>query len=60
MEELNSDIEGLATASVITDTNSISEPAKVVPASSEVEGLSANFTRTFPPYSITVLEMTGR
>jgi len=47
-------------ASSPTDTNSISEPAKVVPVSSEVDGLSADFTRTFPPYSITVVEMTGR
>jgi len=39
------------------DTNSIAEPSKVVPVSTSVDGLGANFTRTFPPYSISVLEM---
>jgi alpha-N-arabinofuranosidase len=42
------------------DTNSITEPAKVVPVSTAVDGLGANFTRIFPPYSITVLEMKGK
>jgi alpha-N-arabinofuranosidase len=39
------------------DTNSITEPNKVAPVTTSVDGLGANFTRTFPPYSITVLEM---
>jgi alpha-N-arabinofuranosidase len=42
------------------DTNSITEPAKIIPVTTKVEGLSANFTRSFPPYSISVLEMKGR
>jgi hypothetical protein len=42
------------------ETNSITEPSKIVPVTSSAEGLGVNFTRTFPPYSITVLEMTGR
>jgi alpha-N-arabinofuranosidase len=42
------------------DTNSIAEPAKVVPAATAIDGLGANFSRTFPPYSITVLEMKGK
>ena len=41
------------------DTNSIDQPSKIVPVTSNVDGLGANFTRTFPPYSITVLEMTA-
>jgi alpha-N-arabinofuranosidase len=39
------------------DTNSINDPAKIIPKTEAVTGLSANFTRTFPPYSITVLEL---
>jgi alpha-N-arabinofuranosidase len=39
------------------DTNTIEQPQKVVPRSETVDGLSANFTRQFPPYSITVLKL---
>lgn len=39
------------------ETNSIQEPKKIVPVSEKVKGLSGDFTRTFPPYSITVLEL---
>ena len=42
------------------DTNSIAEPTKVVPVAAPVDGLSASFTRTFPPYSITVLQLKGK
>ncbi|MEY9965362.1 alpha-L-arabinofuranosidase [Streptacidiphilus sp. MAP12-16] len=38
-----------------TDTNTISDPANVVPVTSPVTGLAATFTRTFPAYSVTVL-----
>jgi alpha-N-arabinofuranosidase len=41
-------------------TNSIAEPRKVVPVTSNVNGLSTNFAREFPAYSITVLELTGK
>ena len=47
-------------ASSPSDTNSISEPAKLVPVTAPAEGLSKDFTRTFPPYSITVLRMKAR
>ena len=47
-------------ASAPEDTNSITEPNKIVPVNSKVDGLGANFTRTFPPYSITVLRMKAR
>jgi alpha-N-arabinofuranosidase len=47
-------------ASSPDDTNSITEPAKIVPITTNVEGLGASFTRTFPPYSITVLQMKGK
>ena len=47
-------------ASGPSDTNSITEPTKIVPVTAKVDGLSANFTRTFPPYSISVLEMKAK
>jgi len=39
------------------DTNSLKEPRKLVPATSEVDGLSSDFTRILPAYSISVLEL---
>ena len=39
------------------DTNSIKEPKKIVPATEQAGGLGTDFTREFPPYSITVLEL---
>lgn len=42
------------------DTNSITQPAKIVPVTTSVDGLGADFTRTFPPYSISVLLMKRR
>jgi alpha-N-arabinofuranosidase len=40
-----------------SDTNSIQDPAKVVPVNEKAGGLGTSFTREFPPYSITVLEL---
>jgi len=42
------------------DTNSITDPVRIVPITAKVDGLSANFIRAFPPYSITVLEMKAK
>jgi len=42
------------------DTNSIDEPDKIAPHAEEVDNLSTNFTREFPPYSITVLKLKTR
>ncbi len=42
------------------DTNSITEPAKIVPVSTKVDGLCADFTRDLPAYSITILKIIGR
>ena len=39
------------------DTNSIQEPTKIVPVTEKVDGLGKDFTREFPPYSITILEL---
>jgi alpha-L-arabinofuranosidase len=42
------------------DTNSITQPAKILPVTTSAEGLGADFTRTFPPYSVSVLLMKGK
>ena len=39
-----------------TATNSITDPEKIVPVESPVHGLGKTFTKTFPAYSITVLQ----
>ena len=39
------------------DTNSIKEPTKIVPVIANVSGLGTDFTRSFPPYSVSVLEL---
>ncbi|GAC1424611.1 MAG: hypothetical protein NVSMB7_00650 [Chitinophagaceae bacterium] len=39
------------------DTNSITEPEKIIPVTSKIKGLGKRFTRTFPAYSITVLQI---
>lgn len=41
----------------LDDTNSIEEPWKVVPRTEKADGLSANFTREFPAYSVTVMKL---
>jgi len=41
------------------DTNSITEPSKIVPVAAIVDGLGANFTWEYPPYSITILQLKG-
>jgi alpha-N-arabinofuranosidase len=47
-------------ASSPDDTNSIAEPAKIVPVTTTVDGLGATFTRTFPSYSISVLLLQAK
>lgn len=44
-------------ASKLDDTNSITEPNKVVPRMEKWDGLSANFTRALPPYSVSILKL---
>jgi len=39
------------------DTNSITEPSRIVPVTTAIDGLGSNFSRVFPAYSITVLKM---
>jgi alpha-L-arabinofuranosidase len=44
-------------ADKLNDTNSLQEPKKIIPVTEKIKGLGTSFTRTFPPYSITVLEL---
>jgi alpha-N-arabinofuranosidase len=39
------------------ETNSIADPTHLVPVESEVPGIARSFTYTFPPYSVTVLQL---
>ena len=42
------------------ETNSIKDPKHIAPETEKVTGLGASFTRTFPPCSITVLELQSK
>ena len=42
------------------DTNSITDPNRIVPVTADMTGPGTDFTRTFPQYSITVLELSGK
>jgi alpha-L-arabinofuranosidase len=42
------------------DLNAITEPNKIGVTMSKVEGLSTDFTRTFAPYSASVLILNGK
>lgn len=39
------------------DTNSIAEPTKIIPVIANVSGLGSDFKRSFPPYSVNILEV---
>ncbi len=39
------------------DTNTIREPAKIVPVTAKIQGIGPKFTHTLPPYSVTVLQI---
>jgi alpha-N-arabinofuranosidase len=40
-----------------TDTNSITDLEKIVPASSVIKGVKQNFEHTLPPYSVSILQL---
>jgi alpha-N-arabinofuranosidase len=42
------------------ETNSLNDPQHVVPTIEKVSGLGTSFTRTFPPCSITILELDAK
>ena len=59
--KINSEGEAMVLAATSpNDTNSIGEPNKVVPRTEKVNGLSADFTREFPAYSVTVLKLKSK
>jgi alpha-N-arabinofuranosidase len=41
-----------------SDTNSLAEPAKIVPVTARESGFGASFTRTLAPYSINILRIS--
>jgi len=45
------------TSASLNDTNSLTDPVKVVPVTGDVAGLGPAFTRELAPYSITVLQL---
>jgi alpha-N-arabinofuranosidase len=47
----------LLSAEKTTDTNTITEPTKIVPITTKVKGLASNMTRTLAPYSINILKI---
>ncbi len=60
VKSIDSDGESIVlSADSPTDTNSIDQPTKIVPVTTKVDGLGASFTRTFAPYSVTILVMNG-
>ena len=42
------------------ETNSLADPGRIVPVQSESDGISADFHRTLPPYSIQVMDIGWR
>jgi alpha-N-arabinofuranosidase len=42
------------------DTNSITNPVKIVPVTSTVNGLNKNFIRNLDPYSVSILQLQTR
>ena len=39
------------------DTNTITEPEKIMPVTLKVKGIAATFTRPLDPYSVTLLQL---
>ena len=43
------------------DTNSITDPEKIVPVTSTIQGIKPAFSRTLDPYSVSIIELkTGK
>lgn len=43
-----------------TDTNTIDDPQKIIPVTSTVKGVRKNFSQSFPPYSVTIMQIQTR
>jgi alpha-N-arabinofuranosidase len=48
------------TSAKADDTNSITEPTKVVPVTTPVTGLGTGFSQSLPPHSITILKLASQ
>jgi alpha-N-arabinofuranosidase len=48
------------TSDKLDDTNTITEPTKIVPVESTASGISSGFSHTFPPYSVTILKIRSK
>jgi alpha-L-arabinofuranosidase len=44
----------------LTDMNTLGEPEKVTPVVTTFAGAAADFSRTFPPHSMTILRIQGQ
>lgn len=47
-------------ASSLDEVNTIDKPKNIVPVTTELNGLSKDFTQNFPGYSISVLKISGK
>jgi alpha-L-arabinofuranosidase len=47
-------------ASALDGTNSLEQPQEIVPRTEKADNLSADFTREFPAYSVTVLKLGAK
>ena len=47
-------------ASGLEEVNTIDNPKNIVPITTELNGVSKDFTQTFPAYSISILKMYGK
>ena len=47
-------------ASTLDGTNSLEQPQQIVPRTEKAENFSADFTREFPAYSVTVLKLSAK
>ena len=48
------------TGSNRAETNTLADPARIVPIKSTLQGAAAKFTHTVPPYSIEVIELQAK
>ena len=39
------------------DTNTITDPEKIIPVSSKIKGIAPVFTRTLDPYSVSIIQL---
>jgi alpha-N-arabinofuranosidase len=46
-------------AALPSDTNSIAAPKNIIPATAPIDTLSPDFTKIFPPYSVTILKLNA-